>query len=257
MLAWTSRFVAATIMAWGWFRPEMELFPEAAQYKSYLLTHLSIELVVRSLFHFQQLNSQLFVKTIIASCLVLRTLQPPAIRLIDSHSHRLDSSRSATPNLGSRSNTPTTTNFPTIPEHDVLASLSLSSKPIIAHANPVFGMPSLHGSTPVNNTSNDDEMDWTPTTSRDALGKADNEASWLRPQRFFVPEQPTGLEGLLESTKIQEDPMDLDPQVTPNQGLKNSRALMSHLWKWGPFYTLSIGILAATSTFLLQWSWTQ
>jgi hypothetical protein len=203
-------------------------------------------------------NNQLFVKTIIASCLVLRTLQPPAIRLVDNHTHRLDSSRSTTPSLGSRSNTPTAASFPILPEHDVLASLSLSSKPIIAHANPVFGVPSLHGSAPVNNTSNDDGMDWTPTTSGDASGKIDNDASWLRPQRFFVPEKPTGLEGLLESAKIQEDSMDLDPQVTDRQGLSDSHALTNHLWKWGPFYILSIGLLVASLTFILQWSsWTQ
>ncbi|KAF8807741.1 hypothetical protein BYT27DRAFT_7165839 [Phlegmacium glaucopus] len=241
MVAWTSRFVASITMALRWFRPDLELFPKAAQYRLYLLTSLSIELI-----------------TIFASFLVLRTLQPPAIRLVDSNTHRLDYSRSATPNLSSRSNTPTTTHFPTLSEHDVLASLSLSSKPVIAHANPVFGVPSLHGLTPVNTVSNDDEMDWTPTTSGDASGKADNDASWLRPQRFFVPEKPTGLEGLLESAKIQEDPMDLDPQVTNRQGLRHSHALTIHLWKWGPFYTLSIGILVAILTFILQWSgWTQ
>ena len=95
--------------------------------------------------------------------------------------------------------------------------------------------------------SNDDEMDWTPTTSQNGSGKVDNDASWLRPQRFFVPEKPTGLEGLLESAKIQEDSMDLDPQVTARQG---SHTLTNHLWKWGPFYTLFIGILVAT----LKWS---
>ena len=134
----------------------------------------------------------------------------------------------------------------------MLASLSLSSKPIITHANPVFGVPSLHGSTPVNNASNCDEMDWTPTTSGDASGKADD-CSWLRPQRFFVPEKPTGLEGLFESAKIEEDPMDLDPRVTARQGLRNFQALPSHLWKWGPLYILFIGV--CTGIFSLQRSW--
>ena len=109
----------------------------------------------------------------------------------------------------------------------------------------------------MNNTSNDDEMDWTPTTSGDASGKADNDASWLRPQRFFVPEKPTGLEGLLESAKI-EDPMDLDPQVTARQNVGYFHTLRNHLWTWGPFYTLSTGILVSTLTFILQWSsWKQ
>jgi len=115
----------------------------------------------------------------------------------------------------------------------------------------VFGVPSLNGSTPVNHASNDDEMDWTPTTSGDFSGKAGNDASWLKPQRFFVPEKPTGLEGLLESTKIQEDPMDLDPQVAAKQGLRNFYAFSNHLRKWGPTY-IFIGILVSTLTFILQ-----
>ena len=115
----------------------------------------------------------------------------------------------------------------------------------------MFGVPSLHGSTRVNNASHDDEMDWTPTSADDS-GKAVNNASWLKPQRFFVPEKPTGLEGLLESAKIQEDPMDLDPQVTARQGLRISRALTNHLWKWGPLYTVSIGLLVSGLTFVLQ-----
>jgi hypothetical protein len=138
----------------------------------------------------------------------------------------------------------------------VLALLSLSPKPIITHANPVFGVPSLHGSTSVNNASSGDDMDWTPTTSGDASGKVDNDAPWLRPQRFFVPEKPTGLEGLLESTKIEEESMDLDPRVTARQGLRNFHAASSHLWKWGPLYILFIGV--CTGIFILQRStWTQ
>lgn len=46
MAAWTSRFVASISMASHWFRPDLELFPKAAQYRSYLLISLSIELVV-------------------------------------------------------------------------------------------------------------------------------------------------------------------------------------------------------------------
>jgi len=95
-------------------------------------------------------------------------------------------------------------------------------------------------------------MDWTPTTSGDVSGKAGNDASWLRPQRFFVPEKPTGLEGLLESAKIQEDRMDLDPQVTAKQGLRHFHAFTNHLRKWGPIHILFIGILVSTLTFILQ-----
>ena len=46
MVAWTSRLVSSIIMASRWFHPELEIFPKAAQYRSYLLICLSIELVV-------------------------------------------------------------------------------------------------------------------------------------------------------------------------------------------------------------------
>jgi hypothetical protein len=46
MMAWTSRLATSITMASRWFRPDLEFFPKAAQYRSYLLICLSIELVV-------------------------------------------------------------------------------------------------------------------------------------------------------------------------------------------------------------------
>lgn len=52
-----------------------------------------------------------------------------------------------------------------------------------------------------------DAMDWSPTSSpvkrkaRPPHIKRDNDdGSWLRPQKFFAPEEPTGLENLFERT---------------------------------------------------------
>ena len=50
MVAWTSRLVSSIIMASLWFHPDLEIFPKAAQYRSYLIICLSIELVVSILF---------------------------------------------------------------------------------------------------------------------------------------------------------------------------------------------------------------
>ena len=50
MVAWTSRLVSSIILASRWFHPDLEFFSEAAQYRSYLLICLSIELVVSILF---------------------------------------------------------------------------------------------------------------------------------------------------------------------------------------------------------------
>lgn len=47
-------------------------------------------------------------------------------------------------------------------------------------------------------------MDWTPVNSRDKVNQA--KETWIRPQRFFPPEQPTGLEELFKkATKLDED----------------------------------------------------
>lgn len=65
----------------------------------------------------------------------------------------------------------------------------------------------------------DDEnaMDWTPTgpraatasaaASRRRKNKTSDENVWLRPQRFFAPEKPTGLEGLFARTRLDDDTM--------------------------------------------------
>lgn len=61
-----------------------------------------------------------------------------------------------------------------------------------------------------------DSMDWTPTDpsaasrmseARRRIAKSANtdDGSWLRPQRFFPPEQPTGLEGLFAETLLVDD----------------------------------------------------
>jgi hypothetical protein len=123
----------------------------------------------------------------------------------------------------------------------LLGSLSLSGNPVVpttTKSNPVFGLPSLTSSIPrtgYNDLANDgdtemvddDAMDWTPTSpqrpERSATALASNptpsqtflervragqhggdDGTWLRPQRFFPPEQPTGLEMLLAKTGLTD-----------------------------------------------------
>lgn len=53
----------------------------------------------------------------------------------------------------------------------------------------------------------EDAMDWTPTNPSPVRVKKlvdDNDGAWLRPQRFFPPERPTGLESLFASTKLDD-----------------------------------------------------
>lgn len=67
----------------------------------------------------------------------------------------------------------------------------------------MFGRPSLKGATVQPLPKDDAEMDWTPTNPSPDPSKDDG--SWIRPQRFFAPEKPTGLEDLLQRTILTED----------------------------------------------------
>jgi len=181
---------------------------------------------------------------------VLGIQQPPSIRLVDTHSHKFDKSRSGTPMSDNQTLTPTVPKFPAITEHDALLSLSLSSNPVITRVNPVFGLPSLPGSgTPpivAKEEPNSDEMDWIPTNP--APNKRSDDNNWLRPQRFFAPEKPTGLEGLFESARIQDEPM-------PFHG-NDQRQIRSHVlvWKWGPVYILFFALLVASVAYAMKWT---
>jgi hypothetical protein len=78
-------------------------------------------------------------------------------------------------------------------------------------------------------------MDWTPTNPS-APGKRkhksavnDDDGLWLRPQRFFPPEKPTGLEGLMERTDLKDD-----------MGASQNRNNNAHLWNWWWVYAVSL-----------------
>lgn len=108
-----------------------------------------------------------------------------------------------------------------------LGPLSLSSQPIIAKPfhNPIFGVTSFAGTNTTPSTPKDDmmdvvkdidadAMDWEPlsvsVSSRHPPSKPSTQPAqeeWLiRPQVFFPPERPTGLEGLFERTRLEELP---------------------------------------------------
>lgn len=51
------------------------------------------------------------------------------------------------------------------------------------------------------------DIDWDEYGNRSPQKRRTNDGDslWLRPQRFFAPEKPTGLEGLLQQTKLVDD----------------------------------------------------
>ncbi|KAJ2932763.1 hypothetical protein H1R20_g4354, partial [Candolleomyces eurysporus] len=184
--------------------------------------------------------------------LCLSIQHPPPIRLIDTQSHRNTLSRSSTPATASQSSlsTPTAPSFPKVLESDLLASLSLSSKPVVTPPpRPVFGLPSLlsqsAGPSSVPAPSDEDAMDWMPTNedqaslfgakSKQKRNDADD-GSWLRPQRFFAPEKPTGLESLFARTKlVDDDAMRVDDEPNPQ-----SRDGILKKWKqWTPILVIA------------------
>ncbi|KAI0778297.1 Ima1 N-terminal domain-containing protein [Trametes elegans] len=205
--AWLLRLSTTAALAIGKYKPELDRIglwhdprSESARVFCSILALLEITILVWS--H-----------------LVLKVQHPPPVKLIDSKSHLRG--LSVTPSLPSSRDV-----TPAAPEPDLLASLTLSNNPVVAAPpahNPVFGMPSFSSnveppsptrrpksmtprspSSDVDMDDDDDErdpdaMDIDPTSPMKRPGR-DDDASWLRPQRFFAPEEPTGLENLFART---------------------------------------------------------
>ncbi|KAH0590911.1 hypothetical protein H2248_001026 [Termitomyces sp. 'cryptogamus'] len=212
MMAWLSRLVTSFLYAWAWHKPDWNSpISSPSSNRSYFIFSLLLELT-----------------TFIISCRVIRLHQPPAIRLLDTNTHKASLSHSITPHLGARENTPVVgLGRPSSAQNpDFLAALSLSSKPVMTPAGPVFGLPSLSAttSTPNPREHDVDEMDWTPT---DISKSPADDASWLRPQRFFPPEKATGLEGLFERTLLVVDD---SPFGSGEQ--KNPTSFLNHIRTW-------------------------
>ncbi|KAF7339782.1 Ima1-N domain-containing protein [Mycena venus] len=215
MVSWTLRLTTSIILATYWFRKADPLRLSQFPFRPESTASLSF--------------------------FVLRLQQPPAIRLIDTAKHQSDLSRS-------RSQTPLPASLGSTPEpENLLAGLSFSSQPVIApKAAPVFGMPSMLSSltTQTEHHPEADEMDVdSPATDAKGKTKESGDALWLRPQRFFAPEAPTGLEGLFERTKIVDD-------VTMGDATAASRpssAPRPYKGNWWWVYASSLVILAGVA----------
>ncbi|TFK77253.1 hypothetical protein BDN72DRAFT_884803 [Pluteus cervinus] len=159
------------------------------------------------------------------SFMALQVQHPPAIRLLDTAPHKALHSRAGTPlPPNTRAQTPI---FQPLAEDDIMASLTLSSKPVLAV--PKFGMPSLRPSAPPKSEGDDSmAMDWSPTdpAGEDAKLGSSNDSPLLRPQRFFGPEKPTGLEGLFERTTI----IDLSEPTRKSKPRTKAGIVLDHPW---------------------------
>lgn len=235
LLSWTSRVLTSAFLALSCFRHQDYLHlahdPPSSKSRMYFSVSLALELSI-----------------FFCSCAVLRLQQPPSIRLLDTTVHKLTSHPTFTPS-------PTSSRSSPAPRHatepDLLATLSLSSTPAATVAlNPIFGLPSLlsptfsRPSSSALGLANDrmdedntaerdaDMMDWSPTDTSSAtvsrnMSIKDDDALLLRRQRFFPPEQPTGLEGLLARTLLVDD----DNSSAAQQN-RNSRGRLRLKWLW-------------------------
>jgi len=104
-----------------------------------------------------------------------------------------------------------------------------------------------------------DEMDWTPTdpvaasakynVKRNVLAENDD-GSWLRPQRFFPPEKPTGLEGLFARTLLMDD---TENHSTQDKTKEHRKLGLSFLSKWWVLSLSFIPLLAIVYKFWWRW----
>ncbi|KAI0639514.1 Ima1 N-terminal domain-containing protein [Trametes polyzona] len=204
LTAWLLRLGTATALAVTRYKPDYDIVrlwhdPRSDRARVFSAAMLFSELVILAWSHF-----------------VLKVQHPPPVRLIDSKSHLR--ALSATPSLPSSSRDTT----PAVSEPDLFATLTLSNNPVTAVPahNPIFGLPSFASTgapssptrrptprSPSQDVDMDDDDDDRDPDAMDIDPSSpvkrrtqDDDASWLRPQRFFAPEEPTGLENLFART---------------------------------------------------------
>ncbi|EIW64180.1 uncharacterized protein TRAVEDRAFT_68039 [Trametes versicolor FP-101664 SS1] len=208
LIAWSLRLSTTAALAVAKYQPEYDVLhlwqdPRSERARIFCGAMLFSEIVI-----------------LISSHLILKVQHSPPVKLIGQKGHLR--ALSPTPSLpSSRSATPA------VSEPDLLATLTLSNNPVIAAPpayNPIFGIPSFSStggappsptrrgrSTVARSPSQDidmddddddrdpDAMDIDPSSPVKKVAR-DDDASWLRPQRFFAPEEPTGLENLFART---------------------------------------------------------
>ena len=209
--------------------PNSEPVPGWSTSRLYFSASLTLELFVSlilALLRPSLTHILLEMKVLVISFVTLKVVRPPSIRLIEPTTVSSTARSSSLPptSLG-RFPTP---QQPQVQESDLFGSLTLSNNPLTTiRTNPIFGSPSLQNPPPPieheREAEDPDAMDWAPTNpspkkervnpflragsapvhSRHEEGE---EELVLRRQRFFPPEEPTGLEGLLNKTVLDEPP---------------------------------------------------
>ncbi|PIL31845.1 hypothetical protein GSI_06549 [Ganoderma sinense ZZ0214-1] len=211
LLIWLTRLTTAALLALPGLRPHLDTI------------HLWTNPITRPARVYSTTMLVCEVAALLMCAFVLKVQHPPPVRLVGSngHLHRL----SATPSISSSRD-----GTPVVPEPDMFSTLSLSNNPVLGTAsaqNPIFGVPSLPtassqlspprtGGASPSSPGMDMDMDDDGERDPDAMDidpasparrpSNNDDGSWLRPQRFFAPEEPTGLETLFARTIRLVDP---------------------------------------------------
>jgi len=206
--------------------PNSEPIPGLSTSRLYFSASVTLELFVSNVFTSPgSLLTRILLETkvLIVSFMTLKVVRPPSIRLIEpTITSSTTRSSSLPPASAGRSPAP---QQPQVQEPDLFSSLTLSNNPLATiRTNPIFGSPSLQN-PPLGDkkeVGDPDAMDWTPTDPSPKkervnpflrAGSAPVRSQYegedellLRRQKFFPPEEPTGLEGLLSKTALTELP---------------------------------------------------
>ncbi|KAI1788778.1 Ima1 N-terminal domain-containing protein [Ganoderma leucocontextum] len=246
LVIWLTRLATAVLLALPRLRPNLDTIhlwtnPLAPPARIYSTTMLVCE-----------------GAALLTCAFLLKVQHPPPVRLVGSqgHLHRL----SATPSVSSSRD-----GTPIVPEPDMFSALSLSNNPVLGASvqNPIFGVPSLPTAGPQlspprpaprspgmdMDMDDDDErdpdaMDIDPASPAKKPSNNDD-GSWLRPQRFFAPEEPTGLENLFARTIRLVDSSEQNGHGASSASMggrksSSSRRAGKLLCDWRIWLTLSI-----------------
>lgn len=92
-----------------------------------------------------------------------------------------------------------------------------------------------------------DAMDWEPASpakqaqaQAHARSTSTDDGSWLRRQRFFPPEEPTGLEGLLMRTRLLDEDEAARTERAHAQLRGGGAGAGAVRWHWGWVYSASV-----------------
>ncbi|GJJ09878.1 hypothetical protein Clacol_004102 [Clathrus columnatus] len=133
---------------------------------------------------------------------------------------------------------------PPPPAEVSFSNLSLLTSQSALPTKHVFGQPSFPKREP--EISSEDMMDWTPVNTPDKAKQA--KEIWIRPQKFFPPEQPTGLEDLFQKAAKLDDAASSDHK--PEDGRGWSR--WKHKWKSQDYKIhIYMAVVGATITCVL------